>query len=309
MADEKNTAPKRKLTYEESLARARARGSEKKDEQQVEKEKRKLALPPWPVAMRGVPNGFLRSALFGAIAKGPRRYMEGELIAAVDGVEIRCTGKRLDQGDLDVWASVLHSVRLQKLGNQCRTNSYALLRMQGKTDSGKNRKLLQQRIERLRANAVTVKQDRYIYIGGLISFAGKDEDTQEWVIEIDVKLQPLFSADQFTQIEWSVRSALAGKPLAQWLHGFYSSHAKPYPINVPTLCKLSGSENEDMSSWKQTLRKALDALKAASEANGQHFSYEIRGDLVHVERQPSESQQRHLDKKAIKPRKPRKPLI
>lgn len=115
-------------------------------------------LPLWPEPVRAVPNGFLRSALFGAIAKGRRRYIEGEQIAALDGIEIRYTGQRLDQGDLDVWESVLHAVRLQELGSRCRVTSYAMLKLMGKTDTGKNRATLHNRIERLVANAVTVKQ-------------------------------------------------------------------------------------------------------------------------------------------------------
>jgi hypothetical protein len=39
-----------------------------------------IQLPIWPEAVRGVPNGVLRSALFGAIKKGPRRYLEREQI-------------------------------------------------------------------------------------------------------------------------------------------------------------------------------------------------------------------------------------
>ncbi|QPC31689.1 TrfA family protein [Caldimonas thermodepolymerans] len=194
-----------------------------------------------PETVRAVPNGFLRSALFGAIAKGRRRYINGEDLAAVDGVTIRYKGERLDQGDLDVWESVLHAVRLQELGSRCRVTSYALLKLMGKTDTGKNRATLQTRIERLVANAVTVKQGRYTYIGGLIRFAAKDEETQEWVIELDEKLRPLFAADQFTQVEWAVRHALDGHQLAQWLHGFYASHAKPFPIKIETLHRLCGS--------------------------------------------------------------------
>jgi hypothetical protein len=254
-------------------------------------------LPIWPEAVRAVPNGFLRSALFGAIKKGPRRYIQGELIAAIDGVEIRYTGQRLDQGDLDVWASVLHIVRLQELGCECRITSYALLKLIGKTDTGKNRAILQTRIERLRANAVTVKQGSYSYIGGLLTRAAKDENTQEWVIELDAKFHPLFAADQFTQIEWSVRHALDGKPLAQWLHSFYASHAKPYPMRVETLLELSGSENSSSTSARQTLRKAIDAVREASTLHGEGFCYDIRGDLAYVEKQAKGSQKRHLAKK------------
>lgn len=241
-----------------------------------------VQLPLWPDPVRAVPNGFLRSALFGAIAKGRRRYIDGEQLAALDGIEIRYTGQRLDQGDLDVWESILHAVRLQAMGEQCRVTSYALLKLMGKTDTGKNRATLQTRITRLVANAVTVKQGRYTYIGSLIRFAAKDEETQEWVIELDPKLRPLFAADQFTQIDWAVRQALSGKPLAQWLHGFYASHAKPFPMRMETLLKLAGSENDSPRSAQQKLRKALDDVAEASAAHGQAFSYEIHGDLVHV---------------------------
>ena len=264
-----------------------------------------VQLPLWPESVRAVPNGFLRSALFGAIAKGRRRYINGEDLAAVDGVTIRYKGERLDQGDLDVWESVLHAVRLQELGSQCRVTSYALLKLMGKTDTGKNRTTLHNRIERLVANAVTVKQGRYTYIGGLIRFAAKDEETQEWVIELDEKLRPLFAGDQFTQVEWGVRHALDGHQLAQWLHGFYASHAKPFPLKVETLHRLCGSEAGLMSDFAKKLRKALDAVAEASAAHGEGFSYEIRGDLVHIEKQAKGTQRRHLAKKASKPRKPR----
>ena len=264
-----------------------------------------VQLPLWPEPVRAVPNGFLRSALFGAIAKGRRRYINGEDLAAVDGVTIRYKGERLDQGDLDVWESVLHAVRLQEMGSQCRVTSYALLKLMGLTDTGKNRATLHTRIERLVANAVTVKQGRYSYMGGLIRFAAKDEETQEWVIELDEKLRPLFAADQFTQIEWGVRHALGGHQLAQWLHGFYASHAKPFPIKIETLHRLCGSEAGLLSDFAKKLRKALDAVAEACEANGEGFSYEIRGDLVYVEKKASGAQRRHLAKKAAKPRKPR----
>ena len=265
-----------------------------------------VRLPRWPEAMRGVPNGVLRSALFGAVKKGPRRYMEQERIATLNDIEILYTGQRLDQGDLDVWESVLHVVRLQEMGQQCRFTAYSLLKLMGKADTGGNRDVLHKRLLRLKVNGVEVKQKCFTYIGSLIDEAYKDEKTHEYIVVLNAKLRPLFAGDQFTQIDWSVRHALDGKPLAQWLHGYYASHAKPYPVNVATLLKLSGSENEDASSGRQKLRKALDALTDASETNGQPFSYDVRGDLVHVEKKPSGAQRRHLaNKAAAKSQKPR----
>ena len=253
-----------------------------------------VQLPLWPDAVRAVPNGVLRSALFGATRKGRRRYINGEELAAIDGISIRYKGERLDQGDLDVWESVLHLAKHQKLGSEYRTTAYALLRTMGKTDSGKNRATLQARIERLVANAVILKQGRYSYIGSMISSAAKDEKTQEWVIRLDERLRPLFANDQFTQIEWSVRLSLDGQPLAQWLHGFYSSHAAPLPIKVETLYSLSGSEAGELWIFTQKLKKALDAVARACAAAGETFAWRIEDGLVFVKRTPSKSQRRHL---------------
>lgn len=256
-------------------------------------------LPIWPEPTRGVPNGVLRSALFGAIKKGPRLFLERKKIAALDGIEIHYTGQQLDQGDLDIWETVLHINRLQEMGQKCRFRAYALLKMLGRMDTGGNREVLHKRLLRLRANAVEIKQGSFIYIGGLIDEVYKDDETQEYIIVLNPQLRSLFAVDQFTQIDWSVRHALDGKPLAQWLHGYYASHAKPYPISMAMLLELSGSENSESRSSRQNLRKALDALSEVSNTYNQPFSYEIRGDLVYVEKQPSRAQRRHLAKKAV----------
>jgi len=264
-----------------------------------------VQLPLWPEPVRAVPNGFLRSALFGAIGKGQRRFVKAEKVAAVEGLSILLTGELFDQGDLDTYETLLHAVRLQELGSQCRVTSYALLKLMGKTDSGKNRATLHERITRLRGNTVEIKQGRYTYLGGLIHEAAKDEETGEWVIELNPRLRLLFAPDQFTQIAWETRRALDGKQLAQWLHGFYSSHAAPYPMKAETLLCLAGSENKEPRSNRQKLRKALDAVVEACAANGERFSYEICDDLVYVDKQASGSQRRHLTKKAAKLRKSR----
>lgn len=260
-----------------------------------------VRLPSWSDVERCVPNGFLRSALFGAVAKGRRRYMQMEEVAALNGIQLRYTGQRLDQGDLDVWESVLHMTRSQEMGEKSKFTAYALFKLMGKTDTGKNRETLHARLIRLKANAVEIQQGRYSYAGSLIDDVYRDKVTQEYVIVLNPKLRPLFAGDQFTQIDWKVRHDLDGHQLAQWLHGFYSSHAKPYPMKVETLFKLCGSESVRMDHFRQQIRKALDALQDASKTNAQPFNYEIRGDLVHV-RKPAKGAQQWED---VEPKKPR----
>lgn len=262
-----------------------------------------IRLPIWPEESRGVPNVALRSALFGAIRRGPRRYLKRERMASVDGMEILYTGEQLDQGDLDVWESVLHLIRKQELGKECRFTAYAILKMLGKTDTGDNRKTLYSRLMRLKVNGVEAKIGRFTYVGSLIDEIYRDENADhEYVVVANPKLRVLFERDQFTLIDWAVRLELAGQPLAQWLHGFYASHAKPYAYSVAKLHELCGSENPDMAGYKRDLRKALDSVSNACEKHGQAFSGEIRDDLVHVDRQPSKSQRKHLVGKAKKPK-------
>lgn len=306
MADTDYTKPTNKLTVEEKLERARKRRGTA-EPPAAAAEQAPTRLPQWPEAVRAVPNGFLRSALFGAIARGKRRYMERELIASVEGVEIRYTGARLDQGDLDLWVNVLHIARSQDLGNECRVTAYQLLKMLGKTDAGTNRETLDKRLSRMKATALDVKVGKFSYEGSLIDEVYRAKETREYVIRLNPKISVLFAGDQFTQLDWAIRHALDGQQLAQWLHGYYVSHADPFPMRMETLIKLSGSENENPRSAQQKLRKALDAVVEASEAHGQPFSYQALLDLVTVEKKASGSQRRHLTKKkaATTPRKPR----
>jgi len=93
-------------------------------------------LPIWPEAVRGVPNGILRSALFGAVKRGKRRYMERESIAAVDGIDLIYTGPRLDQADLDVLEGALHLARLITLGNRIEFTEKSFLKLIGRGGEG-----------------------------------------------------------------------------------------------------------------------------------------------------------------------------
>lgn len=293
------------------VARVRQQAREREQAAQEQSEATLVAggnvvkLPLWPDATRGVPNVALRSALFGAIRKGARPYLDRAEIHAQDGITIRYTGTRLDQGDLDVWETVLHLTREQALGESCRVTAYQLLKLLGKADTGGNREVLHRRLIRLRATSVEVDFSRFDYIGGLIDEVVKEKISREYVIRLNPRLRVLFEDDQFTQLDWTVRQALEGKPLAQWLHAFYASHAKPYPVRVETLHRLCGSETAELWKFTQTLHKALDAVTEASNAHRQPFAYVVAGDLVHVTKKPNGTQQRHLAKKASKPAKPR----
>lgn len=258
---------------------------------------KQLQLPLWPDVQRAVPNGILRSALFGAIQPSAKRYIDGEYIASLDGIEVKYTGQSLDQGDLGVWEAVLHISRQQNLGSKCYTTTYYILSLLGLTDTGSNRTILYKRLTRLVATALELTQGRYKYIGSLITEATRDIVTGKISVELNPKIITLYQCDQYTQIHFELCHALK-KPLAQWLYRFYASHAKPYPFKIETIHKLCGSYAKSLNDFKKnTLKNALEEVSHVSAVYGTRFEYEIKGNLLHVTKNGSTSQIRHLLKK------------
>jgi hypothetical protein len=254
-------------------------------------------LPRWPNTDRGVPNSLLRSASFAAIAKGPRRKLERENISSHNNITISYTGAQLDQSDLDVWMTVLHLARTQSIGQVYNITVCELLLLLQLTDTGANRKTLISRLSRLNTCRLKIQFGGVMqYEGSLIKEIYRDEHSRQFITRLNPDLHNLFAKDQFTQIQWDVRKTLKGHYLAQWLHGYYSSHAAPYPLKIETIHKLSGSKTTDLSKFRQLLHKALNALALASTKHGKPFSYCIAGKKVYVVKTPSNTQQRHLSK-------------
>lgn len=281
---------------EESFSnRTVKRPVEQSNAQQLE-----IQLTTWPDSVRGVPNITLRSAIFSSSRSSCHTYLQRAEIYSQRPTQIRYTGPRLDQGDLDVWIALLHIARRKMMGKSFKTSAYELLKQQGKTDAGNNRKTLYKRLFRLAAATLEISATRYSYTGGLVDSIYRDEITHELVISLNPELSKLFGPNEFTLVDWSIRRSLNSKPLAQWLHGFLSSHAEPIPMSVDTIMLMAGSLDTSASSREQNLRRALAALQLASNLHEQPFSYEICGGHLHIKRKPSNSQSRHLGRKQSK---------
>jgi len=259
-----------------------------------------IQLTNWPDGVRGVPNITLRSAIFSSSRSSCHTYLQRAEIYSQRPTQIRYTGPRLDQGDLDVWIALLHIARRKMMGKTLKTSAYELLKQQGKTDAGNNRKTLYKRLFRLAAATLEINATRYSYTGGLVDSIYRDEITHELVISLNPELSKLFGPNEFTLVDWSIRRSLNAKPLAQWLHGFLSSHAEPLPMSVDTIMMMAGSHDTSASSREQNLRRALIALQLASNLHEQPFNYEICDSHLHIKRKPSNSQSRHLDRKQCK---------
>ena len=252
-----------------------------------------VQLPLWPEPARGLPNSTLRGALFPAIQGKNRQAMKREVLVAQRGIQIRFTGWQLDQADLDVWEQCLHLARQHPLGTRCDFTARSFLKALGRRTGKSDHEWLKGAFARLGACFVEITHNDKTYMGSLIDGGVRDEKTGLYVLNLAPGLVKLYGPGMWTAVDWEQRRALGTrKPLAQWLIGFYATHAKPYPMSVESLMQLSGSRNTSTRDFKRRLKSALDELKAV----GAIVDYSIKDGLVHVSRTPSKSQKRHLTK-------------
>lgn len=256
---------------------------------------RQLALS-WPEEMRGVPNPALRGALF-SISQERDVYRKRQRIATVEGYEIRLKGERFNQKDLDLWEMLLHLGR-EFPNSTVYFSASDLLRSLGRGTGGADYEELKEDIARLMSTYVeiTCANLEDTFAGHLVANMARHESTQKYAIYFDDNVRKLFGTG-YTHVDWIQRRKLKKNALAQWLHGFYSSHAKPLAYKVATLKVLCGSKAERLTDFRKALRVALDKVKDV----GALVSWEIdpETDLVKVKRKASASQMRHLARKQI----------
>jgi len=243
--------------------------SYKRAEERRQKEETEIIpLPSWPEDSRGLPNAILRSALFGVVRRGRRRVLDREVIAAVGGVVIRFTGERLDQADLDVWEHCIHLTREQGLGAYLTFSAHSFLKAIGRPTDGRSHRWLRASLKRLHNSEVEISVRRPSspeegYQGRLLK-RWEIADKGRHLIRLDPKLAVLYEGHQWTKLVWQQRHRLKGHPLAQWLHGFFSTHREPLPYKVETLRKLCGSEMKELRYFRKELREAMALLTKAT---------------------------------------------
>lgn len=300
MADSEDTAPRRKR-LDELLKTANARGKNGPvelpgDLMKPDKLSNVAKLPVWPNAVRGMPNTVLRSALFGAIKRGKRAYQERVKKASVEGVTVIHTGPQLDQADLDVWQHCLHLARIDGLGTRIQFTAGGFLKAIERGTGKSQHEWLKGAFARLSSSVVEVAEGKRAYFGPMLIGGARDDETGHYVIEMNPKIAALFGTDGWSGVEFETRRALKGQPLAQWLHQFYLSHARPFGFKVETLHRLCGSDNKQLAGFRRELAEALKKLAGVTG-----WTCEIdENDVVNVAKTPTLSQRRTLKKLSTK---------
>lgn len=252
-----------------------------------------VSLPVWADSVRGIPNSWLRSALF-TVNNKRKIYRNRTVIASVENYQIKFKNEIFNQTDMDVLEGLLHIGRSQPLGEKIHFSVYSFLKMLGRGIGKSQYEQLKDEVSRLMGGVVEINdlKGKTTFMGTLLRSAKLNEGTKQWEVSFEEDLLKLYESG-YTVIDWEQRMALGKNSLAKWLHQHYSSHAKPLPYKVETIKEMCGSDAKELFSFRRDLKKAHDALKAV----GAIESWELdANDLAHVVRTPSNSQRRHLAK-------------
>lgn len=285
------------MSFEQKISRLKEtvarKAAETKEQKKATTPDRQLKLELWPDEVRGVPNAILRGALFG-VGQERAVHKKRTLVAAVEGYEIRFKGETFNQTDLDVLEGMLHVAMPHPLGKRVEFTVHSFLKALGRGTSGKHHEEFKEQVMRLVTGGIEITDTkaRVTFMGTLVSKAFREEETGRYVVIFDKDMLNLYEAG-YSHIDWNQRMALGKSTLAKWLHGFYATHAKPYPYKVETLHNLCGSADKSLRSFRQKLKKALDELVCVSAIDGWSIDQD---DLVTVQRTPSRSQQKHLNR-------------
>ena len=223
-------------------------------------------LPLWPEEVRACPSSVLRSALFGIVRRGRRKALERAILATWEGVTLRYTGWRLDQGDLDVWLAALHLAREHNLGVRVPVTVNEMLRTMGRCTGKHDHEWFKCAVARLTACAVEITAGRKTFGGPLIEGFERDEETGEHVLYLSPRLADLFEDGDYTRSDWEIRRDL-DMDLATWLHGYIASHRAtardPHRLGLKRLRELCGSETDELRFFRRDVREAMQELQAA----------------------------------------------
>ena len=240
----------------------------------------------WDETLRCMPNEIANSALFNARNRRQARvYLKQYEIAVIGNGKITFTGEELRQDDETIWLQLIHLAKERPLGNTVDFTPFSLCKAVGWSIDGRSYERLRQCLDRLQATSLSVYSARLkegVSLSMLPAFRWCDQTgtaLKKYQVKVAPELITLFGENHYTQLEWSQRLSLPDG-IATWLHSYYASHQKPFPVKIGTLKKGAGITTESITALRQLIEKALAKLVEV----GFLESWEIAGELVHVKR-------------------------
>lgn len=247
---------------------------------------------PFPYVPRGkrvIPNDLIRSSLFTVTNhKIKRKFLKDSLLVSFGNSKILYSGEELRQDDEDVWMQLI-CLCSQNNTSCIEFAPFSIMRMLEWPRRTQYRDKLKECLKRMVSTGLNITND-IVGAGFVFSLVRKfmyqDESgkkLKKWKIWIEPEIIYLFGDVHYSKIIWDQRKKL--KPLAKWLHAYYSSHSEPYAVKVETIYAACGSCTKEIKNFRTKLRRALISLVQVGFLDDFWID---AADLVHVKRKSKE---------------------
>ena len=240
---------------------------------------------PWPDAQFGVPNKFLRSAVFGVQREKREGVLDQFTFSYRNNYDITFTGPLLNQDDSIVWQAILRAVKNtdSPLGAAIAIRKIDVLHHLNKTNGGDNYKWLTSSLDKLSTSHLKCVKGNEVFTSNLILGYSSKESSTYFSAGISSFLAPLLSED-LTDIDLLRKSKLKSQ-LSRWLHDFYSSHSLPIPYSVEKLHSLCRSK-QAIAKFKMALKKSIEELKNCEPPLFSEKSFlDVKENILYVEKE------------------------
>lgn len=256
-------------------------------------------LPSWRESVVGLPNAFLRSALFSVT--GPVTDSVFEHPIAVQGeISITLTGHKLVDYDRQVFATVLNYYAERPLADTdsewIKVTYWQFAAAMGLKSGPNVHKAIHDSLVRLNAAHLRLRVNRrdiplphlleaIFYDGPLIN-DGQVRAKSGFEFRVPAGMAELYGPNDWTKVSSEALRKYSG--LVRWLVTFYRTHGGAYPLAVLKLHKLSGSTCT-LFEFRRRLKVGLTKLQGEAtpdEIRVSKFTLDTETDelIVHLSR-------------------------
>lgn len=219
------------------------------------------------------PSVLLRGALFNASAATKVRSCdENQQVVTINGVSIARTGPILCTYDRDVWLAIIDHLPIKNWPiphfespiTTIQTNLTALGRRLGyKELKGNSRLAVINSLDHLKKVKISVsgsqKGKAYHFEGPLLHHL--EINRGKLTVQLSEAILPLFQLNT-TVLSADILKQLTQSPLASWLYAYIESHYQTIRIGVQRYRDATGTQTDNLYSFKSKLEQALELVKS-----------------------------------------------
>jgi hypothetical protein len=197
---------------------------------------------------------------------------DGTLLQSRGDVEIRYSGKQLDEAQADVWMQAMKEAQRQPLGTPVVINRAQFLRSIGRAESGQNYEWLHRTMKDLAFAMLVIEvkrkdgtvKKRIGHTRALHLIAGFEyhEDTETYTLTIDPRWAAMYANREFALIDWDKRLQIGrNQDMAKALQRLIAtSNESPQRYALDWL-KAKMDYTSPMRKFREALAAACTELK------------------------------------------------